>query len=104
MKIDVLFNPKVLGVALAVTAFAFLGKILAGLGTWGGTKRLIVGFGMVPRGEVGLIFANVGMAIGVVSDELFSVIVVMVIFTTLLTPPILAFLLKKEDKKTAWIH
>jgi len=104
VKIDVLFNPKVLGVALAVTAFAFLGKILAGLGTWGGTKRLIVGFGMVPRGEVGLIFANVGMAIGVVSDELFSVIVVMVIFTTLLTPPILAFLLKKEDKKTAWIH
>jgi len=69
------------------------------LGTWGGTNRMIVGFGMIPRGEVGLIFANVGMALGVVTDELFSVIIVMVIFSTLLTPPILTFLLKKEDKK-----
>lgn len=99
VKLDVLFDTKVLLVALAVTAFAFLGKILAGLGTWGGTKRLIVGFGMIPRGEVGLIFANVGKAIGVVSDELFSVIVVVVIFSTLFTPPILTFLLKREDKK-----
>ncbi|MBU4124597.1 MAG: cation:proton antiporter, partial [Nanoarchaeota archaeon] len=98
VKLDVLFDPKVLAVALAVTAFAFLGKILAGLGTWGGTNRMIVGFGMIPRGEVGLIFANVGMALGVVTDELFSVIIVMVIFSTLLTPPILTFLLKKEDK------
>ncbi len=101
VKIDVLFDPKVLGVALAVTGFAFLGKILAGFGTWGGTKKLTVGFGMVPRGEVGLIFANVGMALGVVTDELFSVIVVMVILTTLLTPPILTFLLKREDKVKA---
>ena len=86
VKLDVLFDPKVLGVALAVTVFAFLGKVVAGLGTWGGTKKLTVGFGMVPRGEVGLIFANVGMVLGVVTDELFSVIVVMVILTTLLTP------------------
>jgi len=99
VKLEVLFDPKVLAVALVVTVLAFLGKILAGLGTWGGTKKLIVGFGMVPRGEVGLIFANVGLAIGVVSDELFSVIIVMVIFTTLLTPPLLAFLLKREDRK-----
>jgi Kef-type K+ transport system membrane component KefB len=98
VKIDVLFDPKVLAVALAVTVLAFLGKLLAGLGTWGGTKKLTVGFGMVPRGEVGLIFANVGLALGVVNDELFSVIVVMVIFTTLLTPPILTYLLKKDDK------
>ena len=62
---------------------------------------MIVGFGMIPRGEVGLIFANVGKALGVVSDELFSVIIVMVIFSTLLTPPILAFLLRREDRKSA---
>jgi Kef-type K+ transport system membrane component KefB len=101
VKLDVLFDPKVLGVALIVTAIAFIGKVMAGLGTWGGTKKMIVGFGMVPRGEVGLIFANVGMALGVVTDELFSVIVVMVILTTLLTPPILTYLLKKDDKKAA---
>ena len=101
VKLDVLFDPKVLGVALIVTAIAFIGKVMAGFGTWGGTKKMTVGFGMVPRGEVGLIFANVGMAIGVVTDELFSVIVVMVILTTLLTPPILTFLLKRGDKKEA---
>lgn len=101
VKLDVLFDPKVLGVALAVTVIAFIGKILAGLGTWGGTKRMIVGFGMIPRGEVGLIFANVGKALGVVSDELFSVIIVMVIFSTLLTPPILTVLLRKQDKAAA---
>jgi Kef-type K+ transport system membrane component KefB len=52
---------------------------------------------MVPRGEVGLIFAATGRAIGVVSDEVFSIIVIMVILTTLLTPPILTFLLKRGD-------
>jgi len=101
VKLDVLFDPTVLIIALAVTLIAFVGKILAGLATWGGTKKLIVGFGMIPRGEVGLIFANVGKAIGVVSDEIFSVIIVMVIFSTLFTPPILAFLLKRVDKKQA---
>lgn len=95
VKLDVLFDPKVLMVALAVTLVAFVGKIVAGIATWGGVKRLIVGFGMIPRGEVGLIFANVGKALGVVSDEMFSVIVVMVIFSTLFTPPILTVLLKR---------
>jgi len=99
VKLDVLFDTNVLLVALAVTAFAFLGKILAGLATWGGVNKWIVGFGMIPRGEVGLIFANVGKAIGVVSDEVFSVMIVMVIFSTLFTPPILTVLLRRLDKK-----
>lgn len=101
VKLDVLFDPKVLLTALAVTVVAFAGKIVAGLATWGGVKKLIVGFGMIPRGEVGLIFANVGKALGVVSDEIFSVIIVMVIFSTLFTPPILTYFLKKMDLKTA---
>ena len=48
----------------------------------------LVGWGMVPRGEVGLIFAMVGKKLGVMSEAMFSVIVIMVILTTLLTPPI----------------
>lgn len=52
---------------------------------------------MIPRGEVGLIFVNVGKALGVVSDEVFSVIVIMVILSTLFTPPIPAVLLKKAE-------
>ena len=54
---------------------------------------------MVPRGEVGLIFAAIGKALGVVSDQVYSVIVIMVILTTLLTPPILTYLLKRQEKK-----
>jgi Kef-type K+ transport system membrane component KefB len=51
---------------------------------------------MVPRGEVGLIFAMVGKNLGVMSEAMFSVIVIMVILTTLLTPPILTVLLRRQ--------
>jgi Kef-type K+ transport system membrane component KefB len=53
---------------------------------------------MVPRGEVGLIFAMVGKQLGVMSEAMFSVIVIMVILTTLLTPPILTALLRRQGK------
>jgi Kef-type K+ transport system membrane component KefB len=51
---------------------------------------------MVPRGEVGLIFAMVGSQLGVIGESLFSVIVIMVILTTLVTPPVLSWLLKRQ--------
>ncbi len=89
-----LFDPTIILVALGITVVAFLGKIVAGLAA-GKVKKSIVGWGMVPRGEVGLIFATIGRGLGVVTDELFSVIVIVVILTTLLTPPILAFQLKR---------
>jgi Kef-type K+ transport system membrane component KefB len=50
---------------------------------------------------VGLIFAVIGKSLGIVSDEVFSVIVIMVILTTLLTPPILTFLLKRQPDRLA---
>jgi Kef-type K+ transport system membrane component KefB len=53
---------------------------------------------MVPRGEVGLIFAVAGRQLGVLDDALFSVVVIMVILTTLLTPPMLTFLLKRQPQ------
>jgi Kef-type K+ transport system membrane component KefB len=96
VRLETLFNLPILLVALGVTAAAFAGKIVAGL-VAGKVRKSIVGWGMVPRGEVGLIFAATGRAIGVVSDEVFSIIVIMVILTTLLTPPILTFLLKRGD-------
>ncbi|HRK59966.1 MAG TPA: cation:proton antiporter, partial [Candidatus Kapabacteria bacterium] len=61
-----------------------------------GTNKLLIGWGMVPRGEVGLIFASVGKGLGVVNDELFSVIVIVVIMTTLLTPPILSSIIRRN--------
>ena len=51
---------------------------------------------MVPRGEVGLIFAMAGRQLGVMNEAMFSVIVIMVILTTLITPPVLSHLLKRQ--------
>ena len=59
-------------------------------------SRWVVGWGMAPRGEVGLIFAVVGKQLGVVDDEEFAAVVIMVMLTTLLTPPILARLLRNK--------
>ena len=101
VKLETMFDLSVLAVALAITLAAFIGKIAAGYVAGKGVNKAIIGFGMVPRGEVGLIFAVIGKNLGVVSDQVFSIIVIMVILTTLLTPPILTFLLKRQDKKAA---
>ncbi len=94
VNLATIFDPSIILIALAITIVAFIGKIVAGLGA-GNVKKSIVGWGMVPRGEVGLIFATIGRGLGVVTDELFSVIVIVVILTTLLTPPILSYQLKR---------
>ncbi|HEX3246641.1 MAG TPA: cation:proton antiporter [Chloroflexota bacterium] len=86
---------SVLGIALAVTALAIVGKLLGcGLGAWGlGARSVaIIGVGMVPRGEVGLIVANVGKSLGVIPEVLFSTVVVMSVLTTLVVPPVLMVL------------
>jgi Kef-type K+ transport system membrane component KefB len=97
VKLNTLFDPSILLVALGITVVAIVGKLIAGWVAGGGVNKSIIGWGMVPRGEVGLIFATIGKSLGVVSDEVFSVIIIMVIFTTLLTPPVLTFLLKRPQ-------
>ena len=82
-------------VAAALTLAAFVGKIVSGFAA-ARDDRWVVGWGMAPRGEVGLIFAVVGKELGVVDDRMFSVILVMVILTTLVTPPVLAHLLRRR--------
>jgi Kef-type K+ transport system membrane component KefB len=97
VRLEVLFeSPVVLLLALGVTVVAVIGKLVAGLAASGGIDKIVIGWSMVPRGEVGLIFVSIGKSIGVISDELFSVIVIMVIITTLITPPILTYLLKRR--------
>lgn len=97
MQVDLktLADPVVLGVGAGVTAVAIAGKLAAGLAA-GSAGRWLVGWGMVPRGEVGLIFAMVGRQLGVVDEAMFSVIVMMVILTTLVTPPVLTLLLRRQ--------
>lgn len=91
-------DPQVLLTALGITALAVAGKVVSGFAAGRGTSPWIIGWGMVPRGEVGLIFAMVGKNLGVVSESTFSVIVIMVILTTLLTPPILTRLISKQQQ------
>lgn len=97
LKIDLasLFRPDVIGLALALTAVAILGKQACGLGVLErNLNRLSIGFGMIPRGEVGLIFAGVGLTLSVggeriIDEAVFAAILVMVMVTTLITPPLL---------------
>jgi len=100
VKLETMFNGPILLTAIAITAVAFAGKIAAGIAA-GPVRKWLVGWGMVPRGVVGLIFATIGKSLGVVSDEMFSVIVIVIIFTTLLTPPVLSWLLKRNLPATA---
>jgi Kef-type K+ transport system membrane component KefB len=100
VDLQVLFNPHALLVALAVTAIAFVGKLVSGL-VAGPVNKWIVGWGMAPRGEVGLIFAMVGKQLGVVNDEIFSVVVIMVMLTTLFTPIVLSGLIRRQQRKAS---
>lgn len=98
MQVDLktLADPTLVAIALGITVAAVAGKLAAGFAAGRGASPWIVGWGMVPRGEVGLIFAVAGRQLGVLSDAMFSVIVIMVILTTLMTPPILTALLRRQ--------
>jgi Kef-type K+ transport system membrane component KefB len=88
-------QPGTLGLALALSAAAIVGKQLCYLGVQKpGVDRLSVAIGMIPRGEVGLIFANMGLTLTlagkpVVGPAEYAAVVIMVIVTTLVTPPAL---------------
>lgn len=89
--------------ALALTAAAIVGKQACSLGVVGQkVNRWVIGIGMIPRGEVGLIFANIGLTLQVrgeqiVGAEVFSDVVFMVLVTTLVAPPLLGWILSRKD-------
>lgn len=81
-------------VGLLLTVVAIAGKILAGYAAFGRPlRRLVIGVGMVPRGEVGLIFAQLGLSAGVLSGGLYGSVALMVMVTTFVAPPALRALL-----------
>ena len=103
VNLTVFGDPAVLALAAALTALAIVGKLIGGgIGAWGIVpaepprdklrRAAVVGVGMVPRGEVGLIIASIGQSRGVLSDEIFSAVVIMSIVTTLFAPPLLKLL------------
>ncbi|MGC8785320.1 MAG: cation:proton antiporter [Armatimonadota bacterium] len=96
-----LFNPldpanrSTLALASLGTLVAFLGKFLAGWGAWGkGVRHALIGAGMVPRGEVGLIFATVGKQNGVLNDMHYAALLAVIFLTTFVAPILLAHFAK----------
>ena len=87
VKLETFFDWHVLGLASALIIAAIIGKLISGLGGSRKDDRLLIGIGMLPRGEVGLVFASIGRTLGVISDQLFSAVILMVIITTFIAPP-----------------
>jgi Kef-type K+ transport system membrane component KefB len=97
---------EVLGLAALLTLAAVIGKQACSLGAYGGLDRLSVGIGMIPRGEVGLIFAGIGLTLTVgseriIDEAIFSAVVIMVIVTTMITPPALKWSLSRGERRSA---
>jgi Kef-type K+ transport system membrane component KefB len=93
-KVDlaVFRDSDIVFLAAAITAIALVSKLIGAGGAMLGTNRrsmLIVGTGMAPRGEVGLIVAGIGLSLGIIPIDIFSVVVLMSVATTLVVPPAL---------------
>lgn len=92
-------NREGLIIAAFLILVAIVGKVVTGFAVFGqpGINRLAIGVGMVPRGEVGLVFAAVGSASGALSKSLNAAVIVMVILTTFLAPPVLRIVFNQKE-------
>jgi len=89
VKLETFLSADVVILAFVLTLVAVVGKLVSGWGAARGSRRWMIGFAMVPRGEVGLIFASIGRGLGVFSDAVFAAIVLAVLCTTLIAPPLI---------------
>jgi Kef-type K+ transport system membrane component KefB len=94
VKLETFAEPKTLWIAAGLTVAAVIGKLVSGFVCSPSLKRWVVGIAMMPRGEVGLIFASIGRSLGAVDDATFSAVVAMVMVTTFLASPLLKWSLK----------
>ena len=96
-------NRQGLILAVFLIVVAIIGKVITGWAVFGkpGINRLAIGVGMIPRGEVGLVFAGIGAASGALDKPLQAAIIIMVILTTFLAPPFLRFAFGDSGKDTA---
>ena len=99
-QVDVagLASPAVLALVAGITVVAvvtkFAGAFVGALST-GRDQALLIGWGMVPRGEVGIVVAGLGLQAGAIDGELYTVVVGMAILTTLIVPPLLPLLVRR---------
>jgi Kef-type K+ transport system membrane component KefB len=102
LKLDALFTPQTMLLALSVTLLAVVTKLFAcgGVSTGFGLKRAVqVGMGMVPRGEVGIVVAQIGLGLAAVTDAVYGVVLFMAVATTLIAPPFMVMAFKGEERQ-----
>lgn len=97
MSVDLMAFTQMSTILLGIflTVIAVIGKLLSGFAAGKGVKHWMIGWGMVPRGEVGLIFASVGKSLGVINANEYSVIIMVIISTTFISPIMLNYLIKR---------
>lgn len=100
VDVTVFANMDAVVLALAISAVAVVTKLASGLGATGDVDKPVIGLGMVPRGEVGLIFATLGLASGVLDTENHASLVLVVLITTIVTPPLLRWRISKRKVGT----
>lgn len=95
-------NQQGLIIAIFLVVVAIIGKVVTGWSVFGqpGINRLAIGVGMIPRGEVGLVFLGIGAASGAIDKPLQAAIIIMVILTTFLAPPFLRLAFNKQSGET----
>jgi Kef-type K+ transport system membrane component KefB len=94
LDVSVFQNRSTILLSLAVIIAAILSKLIAcGIGAWrlGHMDMLRIGVGMVPRGEVGMVVAQIGLSLGVINGAVYAVVVLMTVVTTLVAPPMLKY-------------
>lgn len=91
-------KPSVIGLAAALSVVAVIGKLVAAAGAMGTrADKLLIGLGMIPRGEVGLIFASIGLTNGVLNGDQYGALLIVVLLTTVVTPPLLRLRLGRTN-------
>ncbi|MDK2010964.1 MULTISPECIES: cation:proton antiporter [unclassified Deinococcus] len=101
LDLGVLGDPVVIVAGLILTVLAVIGKVAGGLigaRSMGRRQSLLVGVGMVPRGEVGLIVASLGLAAGVIGKQVYAEVLLMVLLTTVLAPLVLRALAPRPER------
>lgn len=105
VNLQELLNPEVLLFGFIYTLLAVAAKVIGCAGPALGLGfnirgALRIGCGMVPRGEVALIIAGIGITAGIINESLFGVVILMTLLTTLAAPPLLSFMLSREGRGT----
>ncbi|MGH9819891.1 MAG: cation:proton antiporter, partial [Pyrinomonadaceae bacterium] len=100
LNLDVFRETSVIMLAVVMTLVAVVTKFVGcGIGAWGMSRREMaqIGMGMVPRGEVGIVIAQIGLGLGVIEQSFFGAVLFMAVATTLIAPPFIKILFA-EDK------